>query len=101
KIANDRRPRVSTINRAIYLSASRAKVHATRIKRIDSHRIAQHVYITVRLRQTIRKRLPFVAARATAIDTQLSVRRIVLAIALDWHDVDRLRLVRVHVDHKT
>src|SRR6266496_4684184 len=53
------------------------------------------------LRQTFGERFPFVAACAAAIHAQPSARRIMLGIALDRHDIDRFRLVRVHVDRKS
>src|SRR6185369_10766987 len=42
--------------------------------------------------------LPFIAARAAAIDAQLAIHRIVLAVTLDGNDVDGIGLVRVYVD---
>ena len=77
KISDDRRPAVARVGRCIDLPAGRAKVHATRIERIDGHRIAQHVDVTISLRQAVGERLPFVAAGAAAIDAQLAIRRIV------------------------
>ena len=38
--------------------------------------------------------------RAAAVHAQLAVRRVMLRIALDRHHVDRLRLMRVNVDHE-
>ena len=60
----------------------------------------KHVDVAVALGQTGCERLPVVAARAAAIDAQLAVGRIVLRVALDRHDVDGFRLVRVDVDHE-
>ena len=52
------------------------------------------------LRQALGQRLPLLAAGAAAVDAQLAVRRYVLVVALDRHDVDRLRLVGVHRDRE-
>src|SRR5207248_8396005 len=56
---------------------------------------------TIALRQAIAERLPFIPAGAAAVDAQLAVKRKVFAIALDGDDVDRLRLMRVNVDHES
>src|SRR5688500_20049438 len=63
-------------------------------------RSAQHVDEAVLLGQAVRERLPLVAPGLAAVDAQLAVRREVLRVALDRHDVDRLRLVRVDVDRE-
>ena len=84
----------------VHLAARGAEVDAARIERVDRHRIAQHVHVAVLLRQPLGQRLPRLATGPAAIDLQLAVQRKVLGVALDRHDVDRLRLVRVHVDHE-
>src|SRR4030095_13615335 len=65
------------------------------------HGIAQHVYVTVALRQTLCERFPFVAARFAAVDAQFPVKRKMFGVALDRHDVDSLWLMRVNVDRET
>ena len=50
------------------------------------------------MRQAFGERFPFVAAGAAAEDAQLAFVDVVLAVALDGDDVNRLRLVRVNVD---
>ena len=69
-------------------------------KRVHRHRVAQHIHIAIALRQAFGQRLPLVAAAAAAIHAQLPIRRIMSPIALDRDDVNRLRLVRVNVDHE-
>ena len=91
-------PGVAAVGRGVHLAAGGAEVDAARVERIDRHRVAQHVDVAILLRQAVGQRLPLVAAGAAAIDAQLAVRREVLGVALDRHDVDRLRLVRVDVD---
>ena len=86
------------VGRGVHLAAGRAEIDAARVERIDGHRVAQHVHVAIALRQALRQRLPLVAAGAAAVDAQLALRRIMLRVALDRHDVDRLRLVRVNVD---
>ena len=100
QVAHDRRPRVARVGRGVHLPAGRAEVDAAGVERVDGHRVAQHVHVAVALRQSLGQRLPLVAAGAAPIDAQLAVERIVLGVALDRHDVDRLRLVRVHVDRE-
>src|SRR5208337_205609 len=46
------------------------------------------------------ERLPLISARAAAINPQLSLGRIVFAVALDGDDVNGLRLMGVDVDHE-
>ena len=53
------------------------------------------------LRQAVGQRVPGVAARAAAVDAQLALGRVVLRIALDRHDVDGVRLVRMHRHRET
>ena len=93
-------PGVAGIGRGIDLAAGGAEIDAARVERIDGHRVAQHVDVTIALRQTVRERLPFVAAGPAAIDAQFSVGRKMLGVALDRDDVDRLRLVGVDVDRE-
>ena len=94
------RPAVAGVRRRVDLPAGRPEVDAARIERIHGHRVAQHVDVAVALRQALRQRLPLVAAGAAAVDAQLAVGRIVLGVALDRHDVDRLGLVGVDVDRE-
>ena len=88
------------VGRGVDLPAGRAEVDAARVERVDRHRVAQHVDVAVALRQAVGERFPLVAAGAAAIDAQLALGRKMLRVALDRHDVDRLRLVRVHVDRE-
>ena len=97
---HDRRPVVAGIGRGVHLPAGGAEIDAAGIEGIDGHRIAQHVDVAIALRQAVGQRLPLVSTAAAAVDAQLAVGRIVLRVALDRHNVDGLRLVRVHVDRK-
>ena len=101
QIAHDGVPRVAAVGRAIDLAAGRAEIDAARVERIDGHRVAQHVHVAILLRQAFGERFPFVAARLAAIHAQLAVRRKMLGIALDGHDVDGFRFVRVNVNRET
>ena len=67
---------------------------------VDRHRVAEDVHVAVLLRQAFRERLPLVPAGPAAVDAELAVGRDVLGVALDRHDVDRLRLVRVDGDRE-
>src|SRR5438105_2830417 len=98
---DDRPPGVSGIGRRVDLSPCCAEVDAAGIERVDRHRVAQHVDVAVALRQSLRERLPLVAAGAAAVHAQLAIGRVVLGVALARHHVDRLGLVRVHVDRKS
>ncbi len=100
KIPHNGAPIVSRIRRRVHLAAGRAEIHATLIERIDRHRIAQHVYVAVVLRQTLRERFPLVSSRAATVHAQFSLGWKVLRVALDRDHIDGLRLVRVHVDHE-
>ena len=94
------RPSVAAVGRAVDLPAGRAEVDAALVEPVDGHRVAQHVDVAVLLRQALGERLPLAAAGAAAVDAQLALRRDVAGVAGDRHDVDRLRLVRVHVDRE-
>src|SRR2546430_4531793 len=62
-----------SVGRCVHLPARGTEVHATRIERIDGHRVAQHVDVAVALRQTPRERLPLVSARPAAVHPQPAV----------------------------
>ena len=93
-------PAVPSVGRSVHLPAGGAEVQAAGIERVDGHRVAQHVDVAVALRQTLRQRLPLVAARAAAVHAQLALGRIVFRVARDRDDVDGVRLVRVHLDRE-
>ena len=93
-------PVVARIGRHVHLAARRAEVDAARLERVDRHRFAQDVDVTVALRQPVGERLPLVPAGAAAVHAQLAVGGIVFRVALDRHDVDGVRLVGVDVDGK-
>ncbi len=82
------------------MPAGGAEIDAAFIERVDGHRLAQNVHITVVLRQAFGKRLPLVSASPAAVDAQFAIGRKVLRVALDWNDVDGLRLVGVNLDHE-
>src|SRR5207247_10440596 len=65
---------ISAVCRCVNLPARRAEIHAARVERVGGHRVAQHVHVTILLRQPFRERFPIVAARLAAIHAQLSVR---------------------------
>src|SRR5437016_6287113 len=71
QVANDGIPGIAAVGRAVNLSAGCAEIEAARFKRVNGHRVTQHVDVAFLLRQTFRQRFPFVAARATAIHAQL------------------------------
>jgi hypothetical protein len=96
QVAHDRLPVVARVRRDVDLAAGGAEVHAAGIERVDRHRVAQHVHVAVFLRQAVGQRLPGVAAGAAAVHAQLALGRVVLRVALDRHDVDGVRFVRVH-----
>src|SRR5262249_58012921 len=98
RLGIDRRPASARAGRPVYAPAGSAEVQATWIEHVDGDRVAQHVDIAVALRQTLGKRLPLVAASATAVHTQLALGRIVFRVARNRDDVDGVRLVRVHVN---
>src|SRR5690606_29771225 len=50
--------------------------------------------------KTVGERLPLVPPRAAPIDAQLALGRVVLRVAQDRHDVDRLRLMGMHGDRE-
>src|SRR5207342_2412831 len=77
-----------------------AEVYAAGIKLVHRHGVAQHVDIAIALRETVGESLPLVASGTTAVDAQFSFRRVMFRVALDGHDVDGFRLVRVDVDDK-
>src|SRR5208282_6834690 len=90
KVADNGSPTVSRIGRRIDLPAARPEVNAALIKRIDSHRVPQHVDVAVALRQALGQWLPLVSAGAAAEDAQFAIRDKVLRVALDGDDVDGL-----------
>src|SRR6266567_4980446 len=100
KVVDDGRPGITGVRRHVDLAAAGAEVDATGIERVDRRCVPQYVYVAVALGQPLRQRLPLVAAGSTPIDAQLAVGRKVLRVALDRHDVDRVRLVLVHFDRK-
>ena len=53
QISDDRGPAVTRVDRCVYLSAGGTEVNAARVERIDRHRIAQHVDVTVLLWQPV------------------------------------------------
>jgi len=62
----------------------------------------QHVHVAVFLREAFGESLPLVAAAAAAEDAQACpFVHVVFRIALDGNNVNRLRLVCVHVDGET
>ena len=97
KISDDWIPAVPGIGRGVDLSAGGSKIYTAFIERVDGHGIAQHVYVTVALRQALGERLPFVSAFAAAVDAQLALVHVVLGVALDRDDVNCLGLVGVDV----
>src|SRR5206468_9407704 len=101
QVPHDRRPAGTGNGRRIHLPAGGAEVDAARVKRVHSHRIPQDVDVAVALRQAFGQRLPFVAARPAAVYAELAVEGIVLRVALDRGYVDRVRLVRVHIDDES
>src|ERR1700675_58995 len=100
KVANNGSPTISSIGGSVDLSTAGAEIHAALVQRIDGHGVAQHVHVAVALRQTFGERLPLVSSRAAAEDAQLPIGNKVFRVALDGHDVNRLRLVGVNVDHE-
>src|SRR5579872_6354904 len=98
QIAHDRLPRISTVWRAVDLSARRAEINAAVVELIDGHGIAQDVHVAVLLRKAVGQRLPLAATGLAAPHLQFAVERVMLGVALDGHDVDRLRPVRMDVD---
>src|SRR5262245_21563941 len=77
EISNNGNPVVAGIGRAVDLAAGRAEIHAARIKGVDGHRVAEHVYVAVTLRQALGERFPVSPAGAASIDAEPSVGRIV------------------------
>ena len=100
QIAHNRIPAVARIGRAVHLAAGGAEVNSAFVQRVDRHGIAQHVHVAIFLRQAFGQRLPLIAAAAAAKDAQLAFVQKVFRVALDRHDVNRLRFVRVNVDDK-
>src|SRR6266481_3292489 len=98
EIAHDRVPRFAAFGRHVNLPAGGSEIDATRLQRVNGHRVAQHVDVAVLLRQTPGERFPFISARATAIYAQLSVGRKMFRIAFNRDDIDCLRLVRVNLN---
>src|SRR5262249_37830457 len=92
---------VARLGRAVHPTTGRPEVDPARVERVDGHRVAEHVDVAVALRQPSCERLPLVATGPAAVHAQLAVGRIVLGVALDRDDVDRLGLVRVHVDRES
>ena len=86
--------------RRVHLAASGAEINSARIERIDCHRISQHVYVAIALRQTLRERLPLVAACPAAVNAQLPFKRKMLRVAFYRDHVNGFRLVRMNVDHE-
>src|SRR5262249_60410919 len=80
--------------------AGRAEVNAALIERVDGHGVAQHIHVAVLLRQALREGLPLTAAGPAAVYAQLAVGWKMLGVALDGHDVDSVRLVRVNIDNE-
>src|SRR3984885_7962964 len=101
KVTNNGSPIISSIGRSVDLPTAGAEIHAALVQRIDGHGVAQHVHVAVALRQTFGERLPLVSSCAAAEHAQLPIGNKVFRVALDGHDVNRLRLVRVNVDHET
>ena len=95
---NDRSPTVAAVGGGVDLTSSGAEINAAGVERIDSHGIAQDVYVTVALRQAVRERLPFVSTCPAAINAKLSVEWKVFGVALDGDYVNRFGFVGVHVD---
>ena len=67
----------------------------------DAHGISQDIHITIALREPAGERLPFVPAEAASIYPQPALRRVVLRVAEDRHDIDGLGLVCVNGDRET
>ncbi len=82
------------------MPAGGAEIDAAFIERVEGHRFAQNVHVTVVLRQAFGKCLPLVPARPAPVDAQLAIGWKVLRVALDGDDVDGLRLMGVNVDHE-
>src|SRR5208337_3335951 len=55
QVAHDGVPRIAAVGRAINLAARRAEIYTARVKRIHGHRVAQHVDVTIFLRQAVRE----------------------------------------------
>src|SRR5713101_6661483 len=100
EVAHDGIPRVAAIGGGINLSAGGAEINAARFERVNGHRVAQHVHVTILLWQTFREWFPFISAGAAAIHAQLAVRRKMFGVALDGDDEDRFRFVRVNVNRE-
>ena len=100
KVPHNRFPGIARIGRCVNLSTCRSEINPAGVERIDRHGIAQDVDVAIFLRKAFRQFFPFVAAGAAAINAQFTVRRVMLGIALDRNDIDRFRIVRVHIDRK-
>src|SRR5690348_1261761 len=100
KIAHDGIPAISGIGRRIDLSAGGSEVDSAFVEGVDRHGVAQNVYVTVLLRETLGERFPLVSTRTAAEYTELALVYVVLRVALDGNNVNGLGLPRMHVDHK-
>src|ERR1700758_1172262 len=100
QISNNRVPTIPRISGSIDLTAGGSEIDATLIESVDRHRIPQNVHIAVALGQTLCQRFPLISATPASIHPQLAIRHVVLGIALDGNDINRLWFVRVNVNDK-
>ena len=100
QIARNRPPAVAPVGRRIDLPTGRTEINPAGIAGIDRHGVSQNVHVAMFLGQPLGQRFPFVPSGPTAIDPQFPVRRIMFGVALDRHDVHRLRFVRMDRDGK-
>src|SRR3954449_4148548 len=68
---------------------------------MDAHSAAQHVDITILLRESIGEGFPFIPSGSAAVNAELAVGREMFRVALDWDDEDSLRFVGMDRDWKT
>ncbi len=100
QIAHNGLPVIPGISRYVDLATRGTKVNATGIQLVDGHGIAQHIDVTVLLRQAVRQRLPVVSSAAAAVDTQSSLQGKMFRITLDRHDINGIRFMRMHIDNE-
>src|SRR3981081_611744 len=93
KITDDWVPAIACIRRGIHLAATGAEINPALVERINRHGIAQHVHVTIFLRQSFCERLPLVSAASAAEDAQLAFVHKVFRVALDRDYVNRLRFM--------
>src|SRR5258708_17242457 len=91
---------MTRIRGRIYMATASAKLHAAGIERVDRHRVAKDVDVAIARRKALGERFPLVAAGLAAINAELALGNEVFAVALDRRDVDRFRLVGVHINHE-